>query len=270
MRADHPIANLAARLPACFVLAVALAAAASAAPKPCNTCEDLCQLVDEYLQKDKQIELYQQYAGPQPKKLPRAGESAQDAVYREFGEWLGTRELPCVVPLEAQIENAIAEAGRRWRGDPVPELPTLETHSKDPSCKVTFGKDELGSGDTQQRYEELINCKPISDAAIEHEKLHQSQCQTEYAKDPARAAAILVEPSFSAQNEVLAHQRHKELIEAAIRDIVNSRGCGWQPTERQRGDPRSVPSLKQMQDMNRRATKAARLLNTLSAPGFRY
>jgi hypothetical protein len=250
-----------------WLFALAVASAASAAPNPCNRCEDLCQLVDEYLQKEKQIELYQQYAGPKPAKHPGAGESAQDAVYREFGEWLATRELPCVVPIEAQIGNALREAGRRWRGDPKPGLPTLDTHSKDSTCKITFGKDELDVGDTKQRYEDLINCKPISDAAIEHERLHQAQCKAEYQNDPARAAAILVEPSYSAQNEVLGHQRHKELIEAAIRDIVDQQGCGWQPTERQSTDPRAVPSLKQMQDMNRRAMQIERLLNT---PSFKH
>ncbi len=66
---------------------LAFASAAAAAPKPCNTCEDLCQLIDQYQQKEKQIELYQRYAGPRPTAHPRAGEGAGDAVEREFNEW---------------------------------------------------------------------------------------------------------------------------------------------------------------------------------------
>jgi hypothetical protein len=249
---------------------LALASAAFAAPDPCNTCEDLCRLVDQYLQKEKQLELYQQYAGPKPQKLPRAGESAPDAVYREFEEWTAQRELPCVIPLGAQLESALRSAAHRvfGSGDSAGNTQTdLETHPGDSSCKITFGKDELGSGDTQQRFEEWVNCKPMSDATIEHEKVHQARCLQEYESSPKDAAAVLAEPSVMAESEVLAHQRHKEILEVAIRDIIQTQGCGWDPTDRQKADPRSVPSLKQMQDMNRRANSAARLLNT---PSFKH
>ena len=253
-----------------FAFALAVGSAASAAPNPCNTCEDLCQLIDQYLQKEKQIELYQQYAGPKPRKIPRAGESAPDAVYREFQQWAKQRELPCVVPIEAHLANALRAAAHTVFGSDGSGGGTqtdLETHPGDSSCKITFGKDELSQGDTRQRYEDWIDCKPVSDATIEHEKVHQARCQQEYATNPSDAAAVLAEPSVMAESEVLAHQRHKEILEAAIRDIVQRQGCGWEPTERQKADPRSVPSLTQMQAMNLRAINTARLLNT---PSFKH
>jgi hypothetical protein len=249
------------RFAAACQLATALASAASAAPAPCDTCEDLCRLVDEYLQTEKRLELYQQYAGPSPQKVPGAGESARDAVSREFEEWAAQRELPCVVPPGAQPANALGSSVGSGSGGSQTEL---ETQAGDASCKITFGQDELGVGNTQQRYEEWVNCKPLSDAAIEREKVNQSRCLQEYASNPSNAASVLAEPSVSAESEVLAHLRHKELLEAAIRDLIQKQGCGWEPTERQRADPTSVPTLKQMQQMNLRATNAARLLNAPS------
>lgn len=251
--------------------AIAIASAASGAPNPCNKCEDLCLLIDQYQQKEKQIELYQRYAGPRPQRIPRAGESAQDAVEREFIDWLRVRELPCVIPLSVLISNAARSAFDAVFGGGKSDAVQvdLQTHTKDASCSITFGKKKLEEDDTRQQYEEWVNCKPLSDATIEHEKVHQARCLQEYASDAPNAARVLVEPSISAESEVLAHQRHKELIEVAIRDIIEREGCGWLQTERQRADPRSVPSLKQMQEMNRRANNAARLLNTPS-PSFKH
>ncbi len=249
---------------------IAIASGAWAAPNPCKQCEDLCQLIDEYQQKEKQIELYQPYAGPKPQKIPGLGEDAGTAVKREFVEWLGQRELPCLIPIEVQIKNAARSAFHAvfGSGAPAEVAPTaLETHSGDASCKITFGKDKLEDGDTLQRYEAWQNCKPISHATIEHEKVHQARCQQEYATNAAGAAAVLAEPSVAAESEVLAHTRHKELVEVAIRDIIDRYGCGWVQTERQKADPRSVPSLKQMQAMNLRAIRTETLLNT---PSFKH
>jgi hypothetical protein len=140
----------------------------------------------------------------------------------------------------------------------------LVTATQNPACPILYNGRELDKGTTRSDFEADVKCKAISDATIEHEKVHQGHCQKAFAQDPANAAKFLDTPEMVAESELQAWTKHKEKLEEAIRDILAKQGCGWQPTTGQKANPNAIPSLKQMQDMNARARKAAKLLDSTS------
>jgi hypothetical protein len=241
------------------MLLLALCFAAAPARADCDECKDLCRLMDHYLQKEKGIEIWKQYALSTPvgnrAALPAGVKdtaSMEDQAWLEFSEWAKTRELPCKP--EFDLLRAVGLK------DKPPVVTDLITETRNSSCGIYFHSSELNSGSTRSDYEAATGCKAISDATIAHEEVHQRHCRNAYASDPAKAAALLDTPEMVAESELQAWTRHKEMLGSAIRDILAKKGCGWQPTTRQKADPNAVPSLKQMQDMDSEAREAAALL----------
>jgi hypothetical protein len=241
-----------------FALALAILppSFASAAPASCETCQDLCRLMDEYLQKERGIELWRQYAASTPasqrKPLP-AGvtETAgiENLVWNEFSNWAKDREknkeLPCKLKNPGQA--------------PPPVTTDLETTTQDGSCTVIdSGSGKKLEGQTLTDFEQAKNCKVLSDAVIAHETVHQEHCLRAFSQDHANAARILDTPENVAESELQAWTRHKEVVGDAIRRIAGK--CGWQPTKRQKQDMNSVPSPAQSRNMQNRGWKAAKAL----------
>ena len=216
----------------------------------CDKCEDLCRLMDEYMQKEKGIELYRQYAASTPKsqrKKFRTGITVVQQVEIEFGAWTWVRKLPCVPlppPPGQQASDVVTDA---------------ETVTQDDSCAILY-KDKKLEGQNLKDFEKDKGCKPLSDAIIAHETVHQEHCMRAYHEDHEHAAEVLTTPENMAESELQAWSKHKEVVGEAIRKIIREKGCGWQPTKRQQNDPHAIPSLKQTQDMEKRGWKAAKAL----------
>ena len=251
-----------------FLLALCFAAAPASAN--CDECKDLCPLIDHYLQKEKGIEIWKKYAASTPvmmrTPLP-AGvtetESMENLGLAEFNEWLAERELPCERASDPLRALGLAP-------QPPPQAQTdLTTIALDPACPILYNGEPFDAA-RQKAYEDAVGCKDLSDATIAHEQVHQGHCQKAFAEDPHGAVALLDSPEMVAESEFQAWTAHKQKLEEAIRRILSDKGCGWDPTERQKADPHSVPSLKQMQEMDRRLRKTKELLDTITAPGRRY
>ena len=234
--------------------------ASSAALADCDECEDLCRLMDVYLQKEKGVELWSQYAASTPFALRSAPPlyvndttSMENYVWEEFSAWTQTRRLPCSLPVSSRLKNLLGLGGG--------VATDLVTDGLDPKCTIYYGNDDLESGDTKERFAKDVDCKALSDAVIEHEQVHQTHCRNAFAANPAIAAKEMDRPENVAESELQAWTRHKQVVEAAIRNILATKGCGWQPTSRQLADPSSLPTVDQMKGMQERAWKAAQELS---------
>jgi hypothetical protein len=96
---------------------------------------------------------------------------------------------------------------------------------------------------------------------MEHEKVHQRHCRNAWEQGGESAAKFLDTAEVTAESEYQAWTKQKEVVEEQIRKIIREKGCGWDPTERQKNDPSSLPSPQQMQDMEKRGWKAANALS---------
>jgi hypothetical protein len=250
----------------CWLALFALCFGAGFARADCDQCEDLCRLMDQYLQKEKGIEIWKKYAAstPLPMRTPLPASVTDTAGmenqgYQEFSEWTKTRELPCT-----PSPNLLRTLGLEQAPGVTTDLVTV---TQNPACPIMYNDRALDVGTTKSDFEADVKCKAISDAVIAHEEVHQGHCRKAYEQNPAIAPMLLDTPEMVAESELQAWTKHKEKLEEAIRDILAKQGCGWQPTTGQKANPNAVPSLKQMQDMDRRARTAARLLNT---PSFKH
>lgn len=234
-----------------WALAVLVGAAFPVGAKDCDTCQDLCRLMDQYLQREKGIELWRRYAPstPRPQRQPIPDGITDSAgieshVFAEFSDWLKSRELPCV------------PKGQPKRGAAV----DLETDTQGEDCEILFQGRKL-EGDALRDYESAVDCKILSDAVIAHEAVHQLHCRQAWYESREHARDWLDDPRIVAESELQAWTRHQEVLEEGIRRIVHTKGCGWEPTVRQRADMHAVPSLKQTQEMQQRGWKAAAALS---------
>lgn len=248
------------------ILVFAIGTTRAAAPKPCDTCEDLCRLMDQYQQRVKGIELWQQYAGDGEGYIPKevtTGIEMEHTFHVQFNEWLATRRpnhdasgtglgsLPCRLKQSGdQYTHGMAGSGAQ-----------VSLYVDTASCKIlTFDDQEL-AGPVKVAYEASVDCKAISDAVIAHEQVHQEHCKNAHSNDPSGGEAFLDTPWMTARSELEAYTKQRDELGNAIRDIVEKKGCGWQPTVGQKKDPDSIPSLKQVQDMSERAWNAAAALS---------
>jgi hypothetical protein len=231
---------------------------APAAPTPgvsaCDQCEDLCRLVDVYEQREAGIKMWRQYASKTPKNervpLPtnlKDFKGFEGYVEMEFNAWASWRRLPCT----------LAPGGRG--GDAVTALET----TTDSSCTILYNKQPL-TDQNRPDFERGMNCKPHSDAVIEHEKVHQKLCQEAYAKiaDPKKAQEFLDDPANIAQSEVEAWEKERDVVAEQIRKIVRDHDCGWDPTQGQKGNPNALPSQEQTKKMQERGWRAVESLRS--------
>jgi hypothetical protein len=138
------------------------------------------------------------------------------------------------------------------------------------ACEIYYVQDtdNDGKADTAEKldsqtlakYEKDVGCKALSDATVEHERVHQRHCKNAYAQDPAGAEKFLDTPEIVAESEYQAWSRQQEMIAEAIRQIVAKNGCGWQPTEGQKDNPDAIPSLEQIKKMEQQGWKAVEAL----------
>ena len=233
------------------------------APRPCNACEDLCRLVDTYLQKEKGIELWRRYAASTPEaqrtRLPPGvtdTDGIENLVWKEFSEWAKNRRQNRELPCKLREETAAGQAGA-----PVPPPAAvavdLVTVTQQDSCEIRYGNRKL-EGEALRDYERSVDCKVLSDATIAHEAVHQEHCMRAFAEDHRRAPALLDTPAQVAESELQAWKRHQEVVGEAIRALAGK--CGWQPTKRQLRDMTSIPSAAQTRAMQERGWKAAEAL----------
>jgi hypothetical protein len=246
-------------------------------PAACDTCKDLCRLMDYYQQRVKAIEIWRKYAGDGGKNIPGSVKNTDDMenlFKQEFDQWLNSRRpgpnaspddmgsLPCKLKpggkAGAQSDVAVSPADCK-----------IYVKTKDSNGNVI--KSEELAGPARDAYEAAVNCKVLSDAEIAHEETHKMHCENAYrefmdaehddTRARARTEAILDIPRVTAESELDAYIVHRDMIHDAILSIVRNKGCGWNPTTRQTQDPDSIPSLKQVQDMSRRAWQAASALS---------
>jgi hypothetical protein len=264
-----------------FGISGALACAAgpvpAQGPAACDTCKDLCRLMDWYQQRVKAIEIWRKYAGDGGKNIPSSVKNTYDMenlFKQEFGQWLDSRRpgpnassddmgsLPCKL-------KPGGKAGAKSNVEVSPADCKIYVKTEDSNGNVI--KTEELAGPARDAYESAVDCKVLSDAEIAHEETHKMHCENAYrefmdaehddAKARARTEAVLDTPRVTAESELDAYIVHRDMIHDAILSIVRNKGCGWDPTTRQKQDPDSIPSLKQVQDMSRRAWQAASALS---------
>jgi len=213
-------------------------------PPKCKECQYLCALMDQMLQKEATAGFYWKYALKNPNALQAA---TSDDVYNQvkdvdFANWGKTRPWPCFEP----------------KGGPGPTQADLETtdSTANPPCTILMdiygpngaivAQKELYKGDTYQRFTEG-KCSDIYQPTIKHEEKHQQDCKA--AK--AMGQSLFDNPARWAQSEFEANSLHAQILRQEIRQLINSSpsGCGWKPTDGQKKDPSSIPSVKQMQRM---------------------
>jgi len=225
----------------------------------CDKCEDLCRLVDRYLQEEKGVELWKQYAASTPEeertKLPAEvndTKSMENHFGKQFNDWLKNRTLPCQMPEGPQLPTVSTLD---------PNDMELETVITNDTCAITYHGENIDEGDTKKYFQQDWGCKPLSDGLEAHERVHQEHCKEAYSKDASKANQVLNTPANVAESELQAWTKHKEVVAEAIRNLIWQKGCGWQPTKGQKNNINAVPSMKQTQDMQLRGFKAAKALS---------
>ena len=237
----------------CALWLLSFLLAAPHARADCDQCQDLCQLMDVYLERDMGAFIWQQYAASTPPPLRSLlpanvteTQSMEAQGLKEFNAWTTIRRLPCVPP--PPPPGAAAPSGATT---------ILSTNGLHPSCTIYYGTEPIDFPGVRDRFERSMHCKAVSDATIAHEEVHRDHCLKGFATNPALAPIELDRPENVAESEYQAWTQEQRVLEAAIRDILAKKGCGWDPTPRQRKDPSSLPSVTQMKDMQRRAWEAA-------------
>lgn len=231
--------------------------------RECTRCSDLCSLVDQYWEKEKLIKVWERYAASTPRAqravLP-AGvtdlNEFQEFLYAADGELskaLRGRELPC-------------ETSPWMQEHPKPPLvprPTestgLETKVFKESCEIEYGGKKL-EGDTEKAWRQTHVCRGSAQAELEHEKVHQRICRDMWDKNRFLAEKRQRMPRNIAETELQAHRKHRDMLKEEIQKLAGN--CGWDPTDRQKADPNSVPSEMQMRSMEARGWKAFEALSS--------
>jgi hypothetical protein len=230
--------------------------------RECTQCKDLCNLVDQYWQKERGIELWKRFAASTPPgqrtQLP-AEVTNLDTFYeylyeQEFPKSFAARQLPCEVVPE-------------WQHEPPqpPLLPTggnvtgLETKVFKETCEIVYREQPL-EGDTEEAWRNTHVCRGSANAELEHEKVHQEICRKMWSNNRFLAVKRQSLPRNIAETELRAWTKHRELLREEIQKLA--RNCGWEPTDRQRADPDSVPTEAQTKKMEERGWNAFNALSS--------
>jgi hypothetical protein len=230
--------------------------------RECTRCKDLCNLVDQYWQKERGIELWKRFAAStasgQRTQLPAEVtnlDTFYDYLYeKELPKIFADRQLPC-------------EAVPEWQQEPPkpPFLPTggnatgLETKVFKESCEIVYREQPL-QGDTEQAWRNTHVCRGSANAELEHEKVHQEICRKMWSSNRFLAVKRQSLPRNIAETELRAWTKHRDLLREEIQKLA--RNCGWEPTDRQRADPDSVPTEAQTRKMEERGWKAFNALSS--------
>lgn len=216
-------------------------------PPECKDCRHLCFLMDQMLQHEAAASFYWKFATNNPKRQSAAN---SDAVWNQvskvdFDQWTKTRDWPCGMP-----------GGGGGKKEIEIDLATTDS-TVTPPCTIFFGNDELWKGNTHDRFTKG-KCSDVVTAVIKHEEKHQQDCKQAKAMNKS----LQGDPPQYAQTEFDANSLHAQILRQEIRKFIDStpNGCGWVPTEGQKIDPKSIPSVKQMQDMHDRDEKIRLLL----------
>ena len=238
-------------------------AAGNSSDRECTKCSDLCSLVDQYWEKEKLIKVWERYAAStlraQRTALPPAVNDLipfQDFLYGEDGELskaLRGRELPCETSPWMQEHPKPPLAPRPS------ESTGLETKIFKESCDIEYGGKKL-EGDTEKAWRQTHVCRGSAQAELEHEKVHQRICRDIWGQNRFLAEKRQRMPRNIAETELQAHRKHRDLLKEEIQKLAGD--CGWDPTDRQKADPNSVPSETQMRHMEARGWKAFEALSS--------
>jgi hypothetical protein len=248
----------------CFVPvdAPAQLADGSSSDRECTKCSDLCSLVDQYWQKEAFIKVWQKYAA----STPRAGrtplpadvtdmDSFENHVYDELLKSLADRELPC------ETTPWMQEHPKPPRLPPPGGSTGLTTKVFKESCEIEYGGQKLGEGDTEKRWRATHVCRGSAQAELEHERVHQKICRNIWDQNRFLAVKRQSTPRNLAESELQAYRKHRDSLKGEIQKLA--RNCGWEPTDRQKADPNSVPSETQMRHMEARGWKAFDALSSV-------
>jgi hypothetical protein len=137
----------------------------------------------------------------------------------------------------------------------------LETKVFDGSCDTVFRGEKL-EGAVEQKWRATHVCKGSADAEIEHEKVHQRICRATWDANRFLAVKRLSTIRNVAESELQSWTKHREMLRDEILKLASR--CGWQPTDRQRADPSSVPSEHQTKKMEERGWQAFDALSGVS------
>lgn len=216
----------------------------------CDQCEDLCQLMFAYAEREALIEMYREYAHSNENRTELEWEANPVAMVEKKlkEDWAPKRQLPCAPR---------PPPGGGGGGDVQTDMWVDTTN---PKCNIVSGDGTPLTPAAEQEFHRAKNCRPASDAVIAHEKVHQQHCLTAYSgTDPALAARILGTPANMAESELQAHIKHRDLLADQIRKIVSEKNCGWNPTEGQQYSG-ALPSQAQIQKMEQRGWQAVQSL----------
>jgi len=229
--------------------------------RECETCEDLCALVDQYWQKELGIKVWQKYAASNTlRTMLRPGSSLnqfEKIIYeQELPKAWKDRPLPCKLAEGWQNTNRLQAPLQQ----PGPEDTGLETKAfQGPSCNIVWRNAKL-EGDIEKHWRSTHVCKGSADAELAHEQVHQKICLQAWAQDPANAASDLAQPENVAESELQAWKRHRNQLRDQIQRLAHK--CGWQPTKGQKNDPNAVPTPTQTKKMEERGWHAFQVLTS--------
>ena len=224
--------------------------------RECTKCSDLCSLVDQYWQKERMIEVWQKYAASTP-QLQRTPVPSEVTNLDQFYEYLyekvlprtfENRQLPCE-PLP-EWQQVPPKPPLSWPGS---DGTGLETKVFKESCEIEYRGQKL-EGDTEKKWRATHVCKGSAQAELEHEKVHQKICRATWDRDRSVAVARQARFHNIAESELQGYKKHRDMLKEEIQKLA--RNCGWEPTDRQKADPNSVPSETQTKKMEERGWKA--------------
>ena len=223
--------------------------------RKCDRCSDLCSLVDQYWQKERGTDVWWRYAVSNPARVQYSSDQVTnlnafyETVYgKELPATWENRQLPC-------------EAVKEWEREPPrppmdwPSGTGLETTIGE-SCAITYRGKPL-EGDNEKAWRATHVCKGSADAELEHEKVHQKHCRETWRKGRLLAPTRMSMIHNVAETELQAWTKHQQLLKEEI--LMLARNCGWEPTDRQRGGPDSVPTeaeTREMEDLGWKAFEA--------------
>ena len=240
---------------------LAQVAAGNYSDRECTKCSDLCSLVDQYWQKERMIEVWKRYAAStgQLRRTPVPFEVTnleqfyvylyEDVLPKTFEG----RELPC------ETSPWMQEHPKPPRVQPPGET-GLETKVFIDSCEIQYRGEKLAD-DVEKKWRATHVCRGSAQAELEHEKVHQEICKATWEAD--RSLAVQRSSTFHniAESELQAYRKHRDVLKDEIQKLA--RNCGWEPTDRQKADPDSVPSEMQMRHMEARGWKAFKALSSV-------
>lgn len=217
--------------------------------RECDRCKDLCSLVDQYWQKERGIEVWKRYAASTP-RAQRTALPAEVTNLDTFYEFIYGKELPKTW----EGRQLPCEAVQEWQKErsQAPMLPPggdgtgLETKVFEESCETVYRGEKL-EGDTEKKWRATHVCKGSADAELEHEKVHQKICRATWDANRFLAVKRLSTLRNVAESELQSWTKHRDILRDEILKLAKN--CGWQPTDRQKADPNSVPTEKQTKDM---------------------